>query len=88
MNVWDAIKQRKSIRVFNPTPLPRQLIEKVLIGLILKYQNIIKDSLRIAPDKRLVVGVCLGYPDPTDPINRFQPEKVGLDQVVKWIGFT
>jgi nitroreductase len=59
-----------------------------LIGLILKYQNIIKESLKIAPDKRLAVGVCLGYPDPTDPINRFQPQKVGLDQVVNWIGFT
>ena len=30
MNVWDAIKQRNSIRVFKTDPVPRQLLEKVL----------------------------------------------------------
>jgi nitroreductase len=59
-----------------------------LIGLILKYQNTIKEFLNLAPDKRLVVGVCLGYADTTHPINHFQPQRVGLDQVTKWIGFT
>jgi nitroreductase len=59
-----------------------------LIGLILKYQNTIKEFLNLAPDKRLVVGVCLGYADTTHPINHFQPQRVDLDQVTKWIGFT
>ena len=58
-----------------------------LIGLILKYQNIIKSFLNLAPDKRLAVGVCLGYADTTHPINQFQPQRVGLEQVTKWIGF-
>lgn len=59
-----------------------------LIGLIIKYQNTIKEFLNLAPDKRLVVGVCLGYADTTHPINHFQPQRVDLDQVTKWIGFT
>ena len=58
-----------------------------LIGLILKYQNTIKEFLNLAPDKRLAVGVCLGYADTDHPINHFQPQRVGLDQVTKWIGF-
>ena len=63
-------------------------LETHLIGLILKYQNTIKEFLNLAPDKRLVVGICLGYPDTTNPINHYQPQRVGLDQVTNWIGFT
>ncbi|MDX2501736.1 MAG: nitroreductase, partial [Deltaproteobacteria bacterium] len=44
-----------------------------MIGLILKFQNTIKAFLHIPPEKKLVVGICLGYPDPNHPINRFQP---------------
>jgi nitroreductase len=58
-----------------------------LIGLILKYQNTIKEFLNLAPDKRLAVGVCLGYADTTHPINHFQPQRVSLDQLTKWMGF-
>jgi nitroreductase len=57
-----------------------------LIGLILKFQHTIKTFLHIPLEKRLVVGICLGYPDTTDPINDFQPQRVNLDQAVKWMG--
>ncbi len=30
MELWQAITERKSIRVFKPDPVPRELIEKVL----------------------------------------------------------
>ena len=59
-----------------------------LIGLILKYQSTINAFLNLSPDKRLAVGVCLGYADTTHPINQFQPQRVGLEQVTRWIGFT
>jgi nitroreductase len=59
-----------------------------LIGLILKFQNTIKAFLHIPLEKRLVVGICLGYPDTTHPINHFQPQRVNLDQAVEWIGFS
>jgi nitroreductase len=58
-----------------------------LIGLILKFQHTIKTFLHIPLQKRLVVGICLGYPDPTDPINDFQPQRADLDEAVNWIGF-
>jgi len=59
-----------------------------LIGLILKFQNTIKTYLHIPLEKRLVVGICLGYPDTTQPINDFQPQRVSLDEAVEWIGFS
>ena len=57
-----------------------------LIGLILKFQHTIKTLVQIPFEKRLVVGICLGYPDTADPINDFQPQRVNLDQAVKWMG--
>jgi nitroreductase len=59
-----------------------------LIGLILKFQHTIKAFLHVPPDRRLVVGICLGYPDTTHPINHFQPQRVSLDEAVEWIGFS
>jgi len=59
-----------------------------LIGLILKFQITIKAFLHIPLEKRLVVGVCLGYPDTSHPINHFQPQRVSLDETVEWIGFS
>jgi nitroreductase len=57
-----------------------------LIGLILKFQNTIKKTLQISSDKRLVVGICLGYPDLENPINNFKPKRETIDQSVMWIG--
>jgi hypothetical protein len=28
----------------------------------------------------------MGYPDPVDPINHFQPQRINLEQTVEWIG--
>ncbi len=58
-----------------------------LIGLILKYQNAVKEILQIPSEKEMVVGICLGYPDPGNPINDFKPDRANLAQFVQWIGF-
>ena len=57
-----------------------------LIGLILKFQNTIKEVLHVPHEKRLVVGICLGYPDLENPINQYKPERDRLDNSVIWIG--
>jgi nitroreductase len=57
-----------------------------LIGLILKFQNTLKAFLHIPLEKRLVVGICLGYPDLEHPLNRYKPDRDRLDESVVWIG--
>ncbi len=57
-----------------------------LIGLILKFQNTIKEFLAVPLDKRLAVGICLGYPDWEHPLNQYKPQRDDLDQSVVWIG--
>ena len=57
-----------------------------LIGLILKFQNTIKKFLDVPLDKRLAVGICLGYPDWEHPLNQYKPQRDDLDESVVWIG--
>ncbi len=57
-----------------------------LLGLVLKYQNIVKKTLHLSEDKEMVVGICLGYPDMENPVNDFTPGREDLDQFVKWVG--
>jgi len=58
-----------------------------LLGLILKFQDAVKEKLHVLEEKEMVVGICLGYPDMNNPINDFKPDRVDLDQFVKWVGF-
>jgi nitroreductase len=58
-----------------------------LIRLIVKFEDKIKEILHLLSEKSLVIGICLGYPDPSAPINRFKPMRVDLDQLVTWIGY-
>jgi nitroreductase len=55
------------------------------IGLILAYEDEIKDLLNIPENKNVVIGVALGYPDGNIPINRFKSQRDDLEKFVRWI---
>jgi nitroreductase len=55
------------------------------IGLILAYEDEIKDLLNIPGDKNVIIGLALGYPDWDIPINRFKSQRDDLEKFVRWI---
>jgi nitroreductase len=55
------------------------------IGLILAYEDEIKDLLNIPGDKNVIIGLALGYPDWDIPINRFKSQRDNLEKFVRWI---
>ena len=55
------------------------------IGLILAYEDEIKDLLNIPENKNVVIGVALGYPDWDNPINRFKSPREELSNFIRWI---
>jgi nitroreductase len=55
------------------------------IGLITAYEDEIKDVLNIPENKKVVIGIALGIPDPESPINRFKSYREDLDKFVRWI---
>ena len=54
-------------------------------GLITAYGEEIKDELGIPDNKDVVIGVALGYPDWSAPINRFKSSREALDKFTRWI---
>jgi nitroreductase len=55
------------------------------IGLIMAYEDEIKEVLNIPENKNVVIGVALGYPDHESPINRFKSYREDLGKFVRWI---
>lgn len=55
------------------------------IGLITAYEEDIKELLNIPDNKDVVIGLAIGYPDPTNPVNEFKTPRDTIDSFVKWI---
>jgi nitroreductase len=55
------------------------------IGLIMAYEDEIKDALNIPENKNVVIGIALGYPDQKSPVNRFKSYREDLENFVRWI---
>ncbi len=54
------------------------------IGLITAFDDDIRESLSLRDEKKVVIGVAVGYPDPEAPINRSRSDRVPVDDLVKW----
>jgi len=55
------------------------------IGLITDYADEIKDLLNIPENKRVVIGIALGYPDRENPMAQFRSSRADLSELVRWI---
>jgi nitroreductase len=55
------------------------------IGLIADYADEIKDILNIPENKKVVIGVALGYPDRENLMSQFRSPRVDLRELVRWI---
>ncbi len=49
------------------------------------YAREVKKFLAIPATKRLILGISIGYPDLRSPVNAFRTDRVGTDELVKWI---
>ncbi|HPU28913.1 MAG TPA: nitroreductase [Syntrophorhabdaceae bacterium] len=55
------------------------------IGLISAYEDDIKELLNIPENKDVIIGIAIGYPDWTSPINEFKTPRDSIESFVKWI---
>ena len=55
------------------------------IGLILAYEEEIKEHLNIPEEKEVVLGLALGYPDLSAAINRFKSNREDIHSMTRWI---
>lgn len=47
------------------------------------YPELIRDFLKL-PDRLIVCGLAVGYPDPEAPVNSYVPERLPLEAYVRW----
>jgi nitroreductase len=55
------------------------------IGLITAYGDEMKEVLNIPENKKVIIGIALGYPDSKSPINRFKSFRDNPDKFIRWI---
>jgi len=56
------------------------------IGLIIAFDNDIKEELSLPEEKQVVIGVAVGYRDSEAPIYQSKSSRVPLEDVVRWRG--
>lgn len=56
-----------------------------LLAAAARYPAEIRKIAAIPDDQKIVVGIALGYPDPSAPINTFDRQRAGLDEIVHWM---
>ena len=55
-----------------------------MLAAVVRHPELLRELLSIPEDKVLVIGAALGYPDMDSPVNQFERERAGLDEVVTW----
>jgi len=48
------------------------------------FPDIVRRLCVISENKRLVMGIAMGYPDNSSPVNRFKRERICVDDFVTW----
>jgi nitroreductase len=50
------------------------------------YPSILRKIAAIPEDRRIIVGIALGYPDHEFPLNHFERKRADLSEFVTWVG--
>jgi nitroreductase len=56
-----------------------------LLAAAARYSAEIRKIAAIPEDKKIVVGIALGYPDPSFPLNNFERDRAKLTEFVHWM---
>ena len=56
-----------------------------LLAATARYSAEIRKIAAIPDDKKIVVGIALGYPDPSFSLNNFERNRAKLDEFVHWM---
>ncbi len=55
------------------------------IGLIADYADEVKELLNIPENKKVIIGIAIGYADQKNPVNDFRSSRSDVNELVRWI---
>jgi nitroreductase len=56
-----------------------------LLAALAWYPEVVRQALKMGPEKRVVLGIALGWPDPKDPVNAIRTNREPLVKTVGWV---
>jgi nitroreductase len=60
-------------------------IGSCIMAVTVRNPQILRRIASIPEDKRIIMGVVLGYPEPDAPINRFERTRAQTSEIVHWV---
>jgi nitroreductase len=51
----------------------------------LNFHDMLQKRMGIPAEQMIVCGMSLGYPDPSEKVNGFSPERLKVDEFVTWV---
>jgi nitroreductase len=51
----------------------------------LNFHEVLQERIGIPAEQMIVCGMSLGYPDPSEKVNGFTPERIGVEEFVTWV---
>ncbi|NOY70135.1 MAG: nitroreductase [Deltaproteobacteria bacterium] len=51
------------------------------------YPEVVREIADISDEKRIMIAIAMGYPDPNFPANRVESERESIDSITRWVGF-
>ncbi len=56
-----------------------------IMAAVVRYPELLRKIASIPEDRRIVVGIALGYPDPDYPLNRFERKRAEAREIIHWV---
>lgn len=57
----------------------------LVLSTVVRYPDMFRSLLPIPENKRVVMGMAMGYADEDAPINQFERKRIELDEFISWV---
>jgi nitroreductase len=58
----------------------------LVLSTVIRYPDLFRSLMPIPTNKKVVMGIAMGYADESAPINQFGRERIAVEDFVTWIG--
>lgn len=58
----------------------------LIMASAVRYPGLLREIASIPEDRRIVIGIALGYPEADLPLNTFERKRADLTELVTWVG--
>jgi len=57
-----------------------------IMAMAIRNPGLLRKILSVPADRKIVIGVAMGYPDENFPLNNFERKRADISEYVKWVG--